>query len=140
MVEFSEEERDEYRVYEEKALDFYANFRRRHLKTLSKHFFKLSAKLTQSRIACAGGYIPLDSNEDAEVDEVEDNSEDEELEPPTKKKAKAVQYSDFAFQSKFRKLIEELEHARDNDPTCKCFFRVVCSTLWYILTASSFSS
>jgi hypothetical protein len=120
-VDFSEEERNEYRIYEETALKFYRNFRRRHLKTLSKHFLKLSAKLNQLRVACAGGYVPLLENDDTDGMDQEDEHSDDELEldvTPKKKCKKVVQFSDFAFKAKFRKLIEELEYARDNDPTC----------------------
>lgn len=119
LVEFCDEEQDEYQGYEERALNFYTSFRQRHLKTLSKHFLKLSAKLTQSRIACSGGHVPLLNGDGDKSGEDENDSEDE-SQTPTKKKGKVVQYSDFAFKSKFNKLIEELEYSRDNDPSCKC--------------------
>ena len=36
-----------------------------------------------------------------------------------KRKGSKVKYSDFAFTSKVKALIEELTKARDQDPTCK---------------------
>jgi hypothetical protein len=63
------------------------------------------------RVACSGGKYPLDA-----VDEGED---DLEAEDGKKRKTAPVLYSDFAFTSKFKTLLKELENIRDKDPTCK---------------------
>lgn len=118
-MSFVGEERIEYEKYENKALKFYVNFRRRHAKSLSKHFLRLKAKLTQVRIACAGGRVPLDDHNATETEEHEEAHPEEELGSGNKKKAKSVQFSDFAFKSKVARLISELKDARDKEPACK---------------------
>ena len=118
-AEFSEQEKKEYKLYEEEARNFYADFRRRHAKTLSKHFLRLSSKLNQVRIACAGGRVPVEaSGDDHESEDEEEHPEHESVTPSTKK-GKAVQLSTFVFESKINKLIELLKHFRDNEPSCK---------------------
>ena len=69
------------------------------------------------QIACAGGRIPIDDG--APTEEDEDDEEEEEEPSGKKKKKKEQQYSDFAFTSKLKRLVEELKEARDKDPTCK---------------------
>jgi hypothetical protein len=68
------------------------------------------------RIACAGGRIPLDDvpteNED------EDGNDDDEDDAPKKRKPKV--FSEFAFTSKVKTLVSELERLRTDDPTGTC--------------------
>jgi hypothetical protein len=131
-VEFTDKEKEQYSDLQKSALDFYSNFKKSHHHNLGKHFLLLSTKLMPLRVSCAGGHFPLDaenqkeqsdSGEQAEEhgDTLETEDEDEAAKDNQEKKHKVVQYSDFAFTSKFTKLIEELKHARDNDPSCKCF-------------------
>lgn len=63
------------------------------------------------RVACSGGKYPLDA--------VADDEDDLEAEGGDKRKKAPVVYSDFAFTSKFKTLLKELENIRDEDPTCK---------------------
>ena len=124
---------------ENAALTFYSSFKSR-AKMLSKHFLKLTQKLTPMRVACAGGHIPIeegvssqleadskdsvdsdgeeaDSLDEPDYEEEEDEEKDEEGKPT--KKQKEVKYSKFIFESKFKVLLQELKNARDNDPSCE---------------------
>jgi hypothetical protein len=116
----SADEQSEYDNLEKTALDFYTKFRAQHEKDLSKYYLKLSQKLTPMRVACSGGTYPLeDINEEEDTDN--DASDEEMDDEPRKdrKKKKEVKYSDYAFTSKFKVLLSELERIRDEDPTCK---------------------
>jgi hypothetical protein len=104
---------------EKEIQQFYVDFRSRHLADLSRHYLKLSQKLTPLRVACSGGSYPLPGVDDDEG--LEDSVEDGENQSraTTKKQKKIVRYSDFAFTSKFKVLLSELERIRDKDPSCK---------------------
>lgn len=93
-------ERREYDKLEDDAKKFYVSFKRGHKKTLSKHYLVLSQKLTPMRVACSGGHIP------------EDVEEDEENQTKKKKKKKATKNSNFCFTAKFKVLLKELERVR----------------------------
>jgi hypothetical protein len=69
------------------------------------------------RIACAGGRIPLDDapTEPGAIDEDDNNDNDEDEDAPKKRKPK--QFSKFAFTSKLKTLVSELERLRTDDPT-----------------------
>jgi hypothetical protein len=71
------------------------------------------------RIACAGGRIPLDDvpTETGEGDE--DGSDDDEDEDAPKKRKPKI-FSKFAFTSKLKILVSELERLRTDDPTGTC--------------------
>jgi hypothetical protein len=113
----SADEKSEYDNLEKTALDFYTKFRAQHEKDLSKYYLKLSQKLTPMRVACSGGKYPLeDINEEENTD---NDASDEEMDDEPRKKKKQVIYSDYAFTSKFKVLLSELERIRDEDPTCK---------------------
>jgi hypothetical protein len=75
------------------------------------------------RIACAGGRIPLDDapTEPGEGDEDGNNDDDEDEDAPKKRKPK--QFSKFAFTSKLKTLVSELERLRTDDPTGTCSAR-----------------
>lgn len=154
----TENERHEYDLLEEKALSFYSNFRAKNRKNLSKFFVKLNSKLTPMRIACAGGPFPLEDtgtngddmhddemdnekgkrNDEEEHDDDDDGEDDgdgekDDNDKPKKKKTKKVKFSDFVFKSKVKKLIQELEHARDTDPSAKSLvFSQFTSSLQYL--------
>jgi hypothetical protein len=78
------------------------------------------------RIACAGGHIPLDDvpSETEEKDEDGNNDDDDEDSEDAPKKKKAKKFSKFAFTSKLKTLVSELERLRTDDPTGTC--RVWC--------------
>ena len=119
-IEFDDDEIKEYDVIEKKAQQFYLNFRASHSTTMSSHFLKVSQKLTPLRVACSGGKYPLEN-------ETQQDDSDEEKKPSPKV------YSDFAFTSKFRVLLKELESIRDTDASSKSLvFSQFNSTLAYL--------
>ena len=129
-IEFSEQERREYKSLEDEALSYYRAFKSKLKGKLGKHFLKLTAKLAPVRVACAGGHVPLDDVTDEGEEENRDDAEDEEADSKNKRK---VKFTKFAFKAKFNKLIEELKHARDNDPTSKSLvFSQWTSSLEYL--------
>jgi SNF2 family DNA or RNA helicase len=72
------------------------------------------------RVACSGGKYPLEAVDNEDEDDFEKEDEDDfEKEDAKKRKKATVVYSDFAFTSKFKTLLKELENKRDKDPTCK---------------------
>ena len=126
-IALSSEENTQYEQLDSAAKAFYQKFKASHRGTLSSHYLLLSQKLTSMRVACSGGYYPLnDSGEDAEPDD--DDGSDVEEKP--RAKHKEVKYSDFAFTSKFNVLLSELERIRDEDPSSKSLvFSQYASTL-----------
>jgi len=115
-------EKELYDVLDKNAKDFYINFKRENESDISKHYLKLSQKLTPMRVACAGGPYPLvdDESDDNMAEEVEEN----------RKKKKSVVYSSVAFKSKFKTLISELKRYRDEDASSKSLvFSQYASTL-----------
>jgi hypothetical protein len=86
---------------------------------ISRHFLALTQKLMPLRIACAGGRIPLD---DVPTEPGEDDDDEDEDAP---KKRKSRQFSKFAFTSKLKILVSELERLRTDDPTGTC-------SVWYL--------
>jgi hypothetical protein len=89
---------------------------------ISRHFLALTQKLMPLRIACAGGHIPLDNvRTETEAEDEEGNKDDENNEDKdAPKKRKPKQFSKFAFTSKLKTLVSELERLRTDDPTGKC--------------------
>jgi hypothetical protein len=67
------------------------------------------------RIACAGGRIPLDDVPTETDEDDEDGNDDDEDEDAPKRKPKKL--SKFAFTSKLKTLVSELERLRTDDPT-----------------------
>jgi SNF2 family DNA or RNA helicase len=126
-VDLSAEEKNEYDKLNNDAKSFYVDFKAAHGERLSSHYLKLSQKLTPMRVACSGGFIPLN---DAAVDEDQEEYDNEGDDAPHKKK---ITYSDFAFTSKFKMLLSELERIRDEDPTSKSLvFSQYTSTLTWL--------
>jgi SNF2 family DNA or RNA helicase len=128
-------EKEEFDIIEKKAKQFYLSFRAQNASTMSKYFLKVSQKLTPLRVACSGGKYPLE-NEDKINDhdtDIEDNDSDDEDQKKKKKKPAVKIYSEFAFKSKFRFLLQELESIRDNDVSSKSLvFSQFNSTLEYL--------
>lgn len=119
-IELDDAEIKEYGVIEKKAQSFYLDFRASNSSTMSSHFLKVSQKLTPLRVACSGGKYPLEN-------ETQPINSDEEKKPSPK------MYSDFAFTSKFRVLLKELESIRDTDASSKSLvFSQFNSTLAYL--------
>ena len=117
----TEEEIREYKALERKGRAYYASFRERHYSELGKYFLKLTQKLLPCRIACSGGPTPLEDGASI-VDKngnLNDGDDEETDASNAKRKRSKVKFSDFAFTSKVKALIEELTKARDQDPTCK---------------------
>lgn len=128
-------EKEEFDIIEKKAKQFYLSFRAQHASTMSKYFLKVSQKLTPLRVACSGGKYPLEDEDkinDHDTD-MEDNDSDDEDQKKKKKKPAVKIYSEFAFKSKFRFLLQELESIRDNDVSSKSLvFSQFNSTLEYL--------
>jgi SNF2 family DNA or RNA helicase len=132
-VEFNHEEKESYTALDNAARHFYTNFKEENGDELSKHYLLLSQKLMPLRIAASGGRIPLDDEEGEKPDEEGEKPEEEEkaeesaddiegeTPAPRKKKAKKEKrFSEFAYKSKLKVLLDELKRARDEDPRCKC--------------------
>jgi hypothetical protein len=123
VIGFEPQEALEYASHEKKALDFYRAFAPRK-KEIGRHYLKLIQALTPSRIACAGGRIPI--TEDTENQDKKKKAargiKKDEAKPMQKK---IQEFSKFRFQSKFNVLINELEKIRDDEPECKCFRKVL---------------
>ena len=121
-VSLSEVERREYDRLDKEAKNFYIDFKRTHFRDLSKHYLKLSQKLTPMRVACSGGHFPLEA--DAE------NANEDDTAP---KKKSSKKYSEFCFTSKFHVLVTELKRVRDEDPSSKSLvFSQYTSTLEWL--------
>lgn len=120
----SKTEKEHYDNLDKNAKDFYIKFKKENESDISKHYLKLSQKLTPLRVACAGGPYPL-------IDNKSDDGMEEEVEENGKKKKKSdVVYSTVAFKSKFKALISELERCRDEDASSKSLvFSQYASTL-----------
>jgi SNF2 family DNA or RNA helicase len=86
---------------------------------IGRHFLALTQKLMPLRIACAGGRIPLDDvpieSEEKDEDGNDDDNDEDSEDAPKKKKPK--KFSKFAFTSKLKTLVSELERLRTDDPT-----------------------
>jgi SNF2 family DNA or RNA helicase len=116
-ITLSTAEKKEYDLLDNAAKTFYLDFKARHCTELSKHYLKLSQKLTPMKIACSGGRIPLGGQVEEEDKPVERNKEE-------------VKYSDFCFTAKFNVLLRELKQAKDKDPSSKSLvFSQYSSTL-----------
>jgi hypothetical protein len=108
------------------ARDFYNTFKLTSWHELSRHYLRLTQKLTPLRIACSGGQVPLD---DVSDDGAEDEAHDDEEGGGKPKGKKPVQFSDFAFKSKLQTLVSELQRVRDEDSTGKQLPGVILLTL-----------
>jgi len=100
---------------------------------MSKHFLKVSSKLTPLRIACSGGkfrispeffYEEDDVNEGIDTVNVDmDADKSEEKKKAAKKHlARVPVYSKFVFKSKFKTLLAQLKKIRDKEPDCKFLY------------------
>jgi len=87
------------------------------------------------RVACSGGKYPLEE-EKRSIDEDDDDTDmEDDVDQKKKKVPSAKLYSEFAFTSKFRVLLEKLETIRDTDASSKSLvFSQYNSTLNYLQT------
>ena len=109
-ITLTKSEKKEYNKIEKEAQKWYMDFRATNRKDISKHFLKISSKLTPLRISCSGGKYPLSSgNEDMGTNR-----------PNNERK-----YSNFAFESKFKVLLAKLEKIRDTEPDCKLYCQLL---------------
>lgn len=135
-IKLDDEENEEYKKIEKKAQTFYLEFRASHSSTMSKHFLKISQKLTPLRVACSGGKYPLEDEIKGDNSDDDTDTEDDDDEDGQNKKKKAPLpkvYSKFAFTSKFRVLLKELQLIRDTDNSSKSLvFSQFNSTLAYL--------
>jgi hypothetical protein len=119
-------DRAEYDTLETTARAYYQALKDREKGPISRHFLALTQKLMPLRIACAGGRVPLDDvpieTEEEDEEGNNDDEDDEDEDAPKKKKPK--KFSKFAFTSKLKTLVSELERLRIDDPTGTC--RVCC--------------
>ncbi|KAG7339454.1 swf/snf family helicase [Nitzschia inconspicua] len=133
-VDFSSSEKSEFQTLEQAAQDFYLEFRRRHKKSMSSHFFKVSGKLMPLRVASAGGRYPVSDNSAALENQDDEDENDEEGSKISSGRTPA-KFSDFVFKSKAEVLITELKKIRDNEPDSKSLvFSHFASTLEYLET------
>jgi len=134
-IKFNDAENEEFEVIEKKAQQFYLDFRANHLSDMSTHFLKVSSALGPLRVACSGGKYPLEE-EKRSIDEDDDDTDmEDDVDQKKKKVPSAKLYSEFAFTSKFRVLLEKLETIRDTDASSKSLvFSQYNSTLNYLQT------
>lgn len=126
-VKFSTQEKKEYAMLEESARMYYEKFVSSG-KDIGRNYLRLTRKIEPMRVACAGGRIPLEDTDANDVDDDASNSSD-----MPKKVKKVRKFSDFAFTSKLKKLIAELQKVRTNDSTSKCLvFSQYTSTLKWL--------
>jgi SNF2-related domain len=123
-IDFHSQEREHYLTLEAEARSFYQQFKTEKHGCVSPYYLMLTQKLNQSRIACSGGHYPMDVEGEGKADHhAAEEEDDDELDPDKKSKRKKKKagpvYSEFAFQSKFDTLIDELQTVRDQDPTCE---------------------
>ena len=129
-VSLTQTEKEEYDTLDAQAKSFYLNFKAAHELDLSSYYLTLSQKLTPMRVACSGGFFPLDEGESIGADGQEEEEEGMNGRPQRGLKKKVVKYSELAFTSKFKVLLSELERIRDEDPTSKSLvFSQFVSTL-----------
>lgn len=135
-IGFSPSEKEEFGRLEKAAQDFYLEFRRRHIKDMSRHFLKVSSKLMPLRVASAGGRYPLPGSSSPSIEDDDDEERDrDEVGGGGRKKSPRipVKYSDFVFESKAKVLVAELKTIRDNEPDSKSLiFSQFASTLEYL--------
>jgi len=129
-INFTATEKKEFRKIEKEAQEWYLEFRATNRSSISKHFLKLSSRLTPMRIACSGGKYPIDSEER--------NDEGSECSIPTDvdtKRTNRSVYSKFEFKSKLNKLLAELERIKVEEPDSKSLvFSQFSSTLDWLKT------
>ncbi len=113
-ITFTKSEKKEYKKIEKSAQKWYMDFRATNRKDISKHFLKISSKLTPLRISCSGGKYPLSSGKGDMEDDLDPGM-------GTNRPNKERKYSDFAFESKFNILLAKLEKIRDTEPDCKLY-------------------
>jgi hypothetical protein len=120
MIQFTAKEKKEFQKIEKEAQDWYINFRSANRQKISKHFLKISSKLTPLRIACSGGKYPINSGKNAdEVDGVIEDENDEKKKVAKNQMTGSPVYSKFVFKSKFNALLKQLKKIRDDEPDCK---------------------
>ena len=115
-VEFGDAEKEDYAALDKSARRVYTEFKRKKGHELSKHYLRLTQKLTPLRIAASGGRVPLDDEVGENAEETDCDDVAEEAATPKKKAKKEKRYSDFAYKSKVDALVAELNRARDEDP------------------------
>lgn len=133
-VNISDTEEKEYTALDDKARKFYVTFKAAHRHDLSSYYLKLSQKLTPMRIACSGGFVPQEETANNDQGDGKDDVGEDENKPSKKSRhKKQIKYGDFAFTSKFKALLTELERIRDEDPTSKSLvFSQYTSTLKWL--------
>jgi SNF2 family DNA or RNA helicase len=136
-VTLTGEERVEYTAIETEAKDFYNRFKVHARKELSKYYLQLSSALKAQRVAMSGGHAPLTEYDDLIKNKNnkgdESDSEDEDDNKKKKNKKAPVAFSEFAYTSKLKKLIEELKRIRDEEPGSKSLvFSNFSSTLKWL--------
>ena len=139
IIQFTASEKKEFAKIEKEAQDWYLKFRSANLSKMSKHFLKISSRLTSLRVACSGGNYPLyleDQNQEDDKDTAimgVNTDGDENMEK--KKTKKNTVYSKFVFKSKFKTLLAELESIKTKEPDCKLIsfvFKMVRNILSHI--------
>jgi len=125
---------------ESEAQDFYKRFNG----DIAKNYLKLTQKLSPLRIACAGGHVPIDDGDPAGEGDPEEEQNDgdgaeeaDEKGTTPKKRKKEQAYSKFAFTSKLRALVNELENVRTKDETGKGACLVLFIFLPFLVAHSS---
>lgn len=112
-ISFSSEELVHYKGMESRAKLFYETFKKCNAGNISSNYLALTSKLEPLRVACAGGFAPLD---DTAVNDEGDKNDEDDIAARPKVNGR---YANFAFTSKFNILIQELKRIRDREPASK---------------------
>jgi SNF2 family DNA or RNA helicase len=118
MVKLSSDEKKAYNKMEKESQKWYLNYRSRHRHDMSKHYLTVSSRLITLRDAMSGGKYNAGTTPTAADTDVTENDAGEIDEEKPRRKAETV-LSDFAFTSKLKVLLKELERTKNADPTSK---------------------
>ena len=105
FIKFTPAEKKAFETIQKQAQDWYIAFRSENRKEISKHFLKISSKLTPLRIACSGGKCPSRS-EEVNIDDLNVGTDTTNIVAGGGGNAA---YSNFVFQSKFKSLLKKLK-------------------------------
>jgi SNF2 family DNA or RNA helicase len=114
-IEFTSEDKKEYKKLEETAQAFYKGFNK---SMVSRSYLALTSRLLPLRVACAGGKTPLQEQMRTPYLDAEDNNTDDEEDEGIEPK-KVVRLSEYAFTSKMKRLIQEMVAIRAEDSKSK---------------------
>lgn len=121
-LDLSEADQKEYAEMEQQTRSEYLKIKARTSR-IGREALKLNRLLIPLRVACAGGNPPLVNNEHEKQSTSLKSDDDDRNNSAAAQKNRTVQYSDYAFTSKLKLLVQELKNVREKDPTGTCFRR-----------------